>query len=222
MPSVDSIYSQFNSIVTYLVEIGLSSDQNFIFRRDLPGNKTELTFPQSSLISIAMKNLSYIEIYDAFASERAYLVKMPDGALLQLSYLFNNTVLEQHRLAFLPSPHLEEFQNNPDLYLEDDLYADVVSRNIVPFPLRFDYDIREGICEELLHPKSHLTLGQYEHCRIPVSSAISPSRFIDFILRNFYNTAFLRYEKRLPIFPESFDSCILSLEKKVVHIQIPD
>jgi hypothetical protein len=40
------------------------------------------------------------------------------------------------------------------------------------------------------HPKSHLTLGQYPNRRIPVNAPISPARFMKFVLRNFYHTAF--------------------------------
>jgi hypothetical protein len=42
---------------------------------------------------------------------------MPDGAIIQMMYVFKNDSLERHRLTFFPSPNLEEFQNNPDIYL---------------------------------------------------------------------------------------------------------
>jgi hypothetical protein len=57
---------------------------------------------------------------------------------------------------------LEEFQNNPDVYLEDELYADVIAKCNVPF--------------------SYLTLGHYENCRIPVTAPLTPHWSIDFIL----------------------------------------
>ena len=62
---------------------------------------------------------------------------MLDGALIQMTYEFSDKKLRRHRLAFFPSPHLEEFQNNPDIYLDDEIYADVVAKNIVSFPVRF-------------------------------------------------------------------------------------
>ena len=105
-------------------------------------------------------------------------------------------MLQRHRLAFFSSPHLDDFQNDPEVYLDDELYADVVARSVVSFPLRFDYHDRGD--QELVHPKSHLTLGQYRNCRIPVSAPMSPFWFMDFVLRNFYHTAFLRYADRLP------------------------
>lgn len=141
--------------------------------------------------------IAYDEIYQHLREVRAFNVKMLDGALMQMMYLFADGVVRRHRLAFFPAPHLEEFQNNQEIYLDDEIDADVVARNVVPFPVRFDYDARVDR-RDAAHPLSHLTLGQYRNCRIPVSAPVTPSRFVDFILRNFYHTAFIRYADRLP------------------------
>lgn len=221
MPTPEKIKMQVDRIIRYLVEVGLASDQNFAIQRGLAGTRVEITFLHAEHVSIAMKDRAYQEIYEHLAQERAYSAMMPDGALVQMMYVFNGTVLERHRLAFFPAPHLEEFQNNPDIYLEDEIYADVIAKNLVPFPLRFDYDARDGNHIEIEHPKSHLTLGQYENCRIPVTAPMTPYWFIDFILRNFYHTAFHRYADQLPTFDDVFDESIVSPEKSVVHVQIP-
>jgi len=182
---------------------------------------TEVTFPGAEHVSVAMKDLSYSEIYDHMARERAYVIRMIDGAMLQMMYAFVGQDLERHRLAFLPSPHLEEFQNNPEIYLEDEIYADIIAKNIVPSPIRFDYDAREGIYKELDHPKSHLCLGQYANCRIPVSSPLTPFHFVEFILRNFYHTAHDRCADKLPHFTQAFGETIVASEMRVIHLQIP-
>lgn len=221
MPTPETMKRQIDGIVGYLVEIGLANDQNFAFQRNIDLRRVEVTFPQADHVSIAMKDRDYAEIYEHMARERAFSVKMPDGALIQMMYVFDGGLLERHRLAFFPAPHLEEFQNNPEIYLEDDIYADVIAKNIVPFPLRFDYDARDDVYRELEHPKSHLTLGQYENCRIPVSAPLTPFWFVNFILRNFYHTAFHRYADRLPMFNEVFVESIAATEKSIVHIQIP-
>jgi hypothetical protein len=221
MPTPEKIKRQVDGIVAYLVEIGLASDQNFAFRRNLAGSYIEVTFPKAEHVSVVLKDRGYGEIYGHIASERAYNAMMPDGALVQMMYLFDGVELQRHRLAFLPAPHLEEFQSNPDIYLEDEIYADVIARNIVPFPLRFDYDARDSVHRELAHPKSHLTLGQYENCRIPVTAPMTPFWFMDFILRNFYNTAFRRYADKLPSYDDSFELSILPAERGVVHVVVP-
>lgn len=221
MPTPQSIKNQVDSIVGYLVEIGLASDQNFAYRRDVADGFVEVTFPQAKHVSVALRDRPYSEIYEHLIRERAYTAKLPDGAIVQMMYLFDDVTLRSHRLAFFPAPHLEEFQNNPDIYLQDEIYADVVARSIVPFPLRFDYDSQDNIHQEVEHPKSHLTLGQYENCRIPVTAPLTPFWFTDFILRNFYHTAFLSYADLLPKCGEVFGNSITLVEKRVVHLQIP-
>jgi len=221
MPTPEEIKKQIDGVVRFLVEVGLAGDQNFAFRRELTGGCVEVTFLQAAHVSVALKDRAYSEIYSHLVQERAYNAKMPDGALVQMMYVFVGGSLERHRLAFFPAPHLEEFQNNPDIYLEDEIFADVVARSIVPFPVRFDYDARDGVHHELSHPKSHLTLGQYENCRIPVTAPMTPSWFIDFVLRSFYHTAFDRYAEQLPPRGDLFEESILPSERGVVHVVVP-
>jgi hypothetical protein len=221
MPTPNQIKDQINKLVRYLVEVGLAGDQNFAFQRSVTGNVVEISSTQAEYVSIALKDRAYSEIYAHLLQERAYNARMPDGGIIQMMYVFKDDSIERHRLAFFPSPNLEEFQNNPDIYLEDEMYADVIARNIVPFPVRFDYDGREGIHKELVHPKSHLTLGQYDNCRIPVTAPMAPFWFINFILRNFYHTAFYRYADKLPPCGDCFSESILPTERGVVHVTIP-
>lgn len=221
MISVDRVVSQIDGLIAQLVEIGLSSDQNFAVRRELSNNHVEITFKNAEYISSALRDMEYSEIYEVMHAARAYSVKLPDGALMQMMYLFKDSAIVSHRLAFFPSPHLLEFQNNPDIYGTDEIYADVIRRNVVPFPWRFDCDVRDGVYVVGTHPKSHFTLGQYVNCRIPVSAPVTPARFVDFVLRNFYNTAFRKYASELPTFIDEFDECIHGSEEAVVHIRLP-
>jgi len=221
MPTPVQIMEEANDVIRYLVEVGLAGDQNFAFRRDLPDEYTEVTFPHSHHINIALKNRDYAEIYAVLAQARAYNAILPDGAILQMMYKFVGEDLEQHRLAFFPAPHLADFQSNAEAYLEDEIYADVVAQRNVRFPLRFDFDCRDGICIPLSHPKSHLSLGQYENCRIPLSSAITPIGFVDFVLRNFYHTAFHSFATKLPKYARAFAESIFAEELQVVHVRVP-
>ena len=172
-------------------------------------------------MSVALRNLPYDEIYNELIQKRAYNLKLLDGGLIQMMYAFGNRTLTKHRLAFFSSPHIDEFQNNPEIYLEDEIYADVVARNIVAFPIRFDYDAGDDTHQELVHPKSHLTLGQYQNCRIPVTAPLTPEHFMDFILRNFYHTAFTQFADKSPNFSSSFADSILQSERGVIHMTIP-
>ena len=222
MPTYREIKKQIRGLIVALIESGLSDDQNWPFEKRDRGNLKEISFPGSKNISIAMKDKSYAEIYDRLKEQRAYLIKMADGALIQMMYLFRNNNIERHRLAFYPSPYLEQFQNDPEIYLDDEIYADIISKNIVPIPIRFDYDHEEELHIELDHPKSHLTLGQYANCRIPVTAPLIPFHFIEFILRNFYHTAHNKYCNKLSSSGYIvFDNTIGDAEKKVVHVQLP-
>ena len=220
MPSPSQTQTQINELVGYLVYIGLADDQRFAFQKTVDGNLRQVTFEGSEHVQLALKNFSYDEIYQHLVQERAYNVKMLDGALIQMMYAFAGRTLQRHRLAFFSAPHLENFQSDPEIYLEDERYADVVAKNIVPFPLRFDYGAPEAD-QEWVHPKSHLTLGQYKNCRIPVTAPMAPFWFIDFILRNFYHTAFAQYAERLPRHSNDFAASILPAEQAIVHIAIP-
>nr|VFK30828.1 MAG: Uncharacterized conserved protein (DUF2290) [Candidatus Kentron sp. MB]VFK34387.1 MAG: Uncharacterized conserved protein (DUF2290) [Candidatus Kentron sp. MB]VFK76491.1 MAG: Uncharacterized conserved protein (DUF2290) [Candidatus Kentron sp. MB] len=94
-------------------------------------------------------------------------------------------------------------------------------KNIVPFPLRFDFDSREEVFVEVEHPKSHLTMGQYENCRIPVSAPLTPYHFIGFILRNFYNTAYRKYSTELSAFTHCFETSIIAHEMDLLYVRVP-
>lgn len=212
---------QINGLIKYLVEVGLADDQGFAFQRTGRDNLVQVTFDKAENVSIALKNRSYSEIYQHLKLVGAFNAKMLDGGLIQMMYLFEGSRLQRHRLAFFSSPHLEEYQNNPSLYAEDEIYGDVIARNIVPFPLRFDYDAAPEHHRELLHPKSHLSLGQYENCRIPLTHPMTPFWFIDFILRNFYNTESIQHTDRLPSQSGSFVESILPAERGIVYISVP-
>lgn len=220
-PTPQSIKQKIDSLVANLIGLGLSDDQNATILRRRSASGFEVSFANAISVSTALKDREYEEIYDELIDSRAYNLKLLDGAIVQMMYEFQNDALLRHRLAFFPSPRLRPFQEEPEIYFQDALFAEIVSRRIVPFPFRFDFDAREGVHAEITYPKCHLTLGQYEDCRIPVTSPLTPQWFIDFILRNFYHTAFSQYADRVPRGGAIFQDSILPGERSVVHVAIP-
>ena len=220
MPTSKETLNEINALIVYLVDAGLADAQYFAHLRSIGSDSVLISFGGARHIAVALRDRGYDEIYQHLLQERAYNVKMLDGALIQMTYSFVDETVERHRLAFFPAPHLEEYQNNPEIYESDEIYADVVARNIVPFPVRFDYDAG-GSGGMFAHPLSHLTLGQYQNCRIPVNAPLTPMRFMDFILRNFYHTAFVLYADELPGGSGSFGDTIRPEERKVVHVVVP-
>ena len=214
-------YNQIRDLITNLVELGLSDEQNFpSFRREI-GHKTLLTIPGTPNLTIAMKNMEYREIYAELERTKSFNIRMLDGALVQFLYTFAGNNLTSHRLAYFPSPHYETFQSEPELYLDDEIYADILSKNIVPFPVRFDFDTSDEKHIDVRHPKSHLTLGQYQNCRIPVLAPLSPVTFIKFVLQHFYNTAYISHELGIKLPFTCFPTCISAIERNTVHINLP-
>lgn len=209
------ILNQINSITSSLIGLNLSEEQNFPSEKDgsiyISGNHD---------ISISLKNIPYSEIYSILREDKNYNFKLIDGALIQIQYSYNvEGNLKKYRLAFFPSPSLEEFQNNSEIYEMDEIYADIIQKNIITTPIRFDFDSENNSI--IHHPYSHLTIGQYKNCRIPVCKPITPFIFMDFILRNFYNTAKNKFSEELNFDKtNSFDYCIHDLEKKILHLSI--
>lgn len=218
MASPEGTIREINEITADLIEIGLSVDQNFPAMRDRVGGIRELGFGASEALSQTLRNVPYETAYGALKEGRAYNVRLIDGGLLQLLYRFQYGELTHHRLAFFPSPNLLEFQNNPDVYELDEMYSDMLERNIVTTPLRFDFD-REAFVE-MDHPMSHLTIGQYRNCRIPVTGPLNPFMFVNFILRAFYNTTYRRYSGEIREHIYDYAATITPAEGRFVHLHV--
>lgn len=209
---------QINKLTETLIGLSLSNEQNYPVTHGNHRTAFEITVSNAANMSIALKNVAYREIYGELERARCFNFKMLDGALVSLRYRFRAGDICEHSLSYFPSPDLEHFQNEPEIYLEDEMYADIIARNIVPFPVRFDFSDDETKFLDVHHPYSHLTLGQYQNCRIPVSSPLGPLAFGGFILRNFYNTAFRKFSDDISKSTLSFAKTITVNEQKVPHL----
>jgi|ERR1035441_6102913 hypothetical protein len=214
------VVEEIRQLTSKCIELSLCNDQNYPAAVKV-GALTNISFAGGGGYTIALKNVAYAEVYSSLLVSKAYNLRMVDGALLQLSYTFHDRLLTRHRLAFFPSPDLTEFQNSPEIYEAEEIYAEIIEKSVVPFPIRFDYEDDESVYVDLHHPRSHLTLGQYSNCRIPVTAPLSPYAFLDFVLRSFYNTAHRRFCERLPKSAMSFEETISSRERGVVHFHVP-
>lgn len=215
-----SIKEDIDGLISELIGKGVCDDSNFSAIRT-SGSKADVTFSGSEHVSIGLGDIEYAEIYRELADKRSYNMRLVDGALLQMMYRVEGDELLQHRLAFYPSPSLLPFQDDPDAYMRDELFIEIVQRRIVPFPMRFDFDAREGVYIDVAHPKSHLTLGDVKGCRIPVSAPLTPRWFVEFILRNFYQTETHDFIGGLPQHKIKFPMSITRNEVGLMHMVIP-
>ncbi|QEL03445.1 DUF2290 domain-containing protein [Olivibacter sp. LS-1] len=228
MTLAKSYLKQIEDITSFLIGRNLSVSQNFPSLNIETGilYVTDKDFD----MSISQRNISFREIYDTLDQQYNYNIKLIDGGLLQLNYMFNikeDSIL-RHRLAYFPSPHLATFQDSPSRYDDDELYADILRKNILPVPVRFDYDPEVNKNKqpedfESIHPHSHVTFGQYQNCRIAVSNLLSPSMFIEFVLKSFYGSFYYREifrKEALFVKHQKVETCITDFEKTSIHLSI--
>ena len=221
MLSTEKIRRQMERLTTDFVSVSLCNWQQYPSIKDIGHGYTEIGLSGAASISIALKNVPYEEMYLEFDRNKTYNLKMLVGALIQMSYRFRDDRIEAHRLAYFPSPNLKQFQDDPEIYLDDEIYAEVIERNIIPVPIRFDF-VRTLTAEpEYVHPKSHLTLGQYKNCRIPVNSPLTPHQFLTFIIRNFYHRAYITHKDRISFFDDVFSETITIEEQSTLHVRVP-
>ncbi|WP_424963310.1 DUF2290 domain-containing protein [Ekhidna sp.] len=219
--TLNETYQEINNITLKLVEFSLSIQQNFPFR-----SGSNIECKENGSVSAILKNITYQEKYQVLDKDKNFNIKLIDGALIQFMYSFNSTgrTLLRHRLAYFPAPHLENYEDDPISYEEDYFggseFHDVIEDNIVKSPIRFDFESNETIYKPVDHPYCHLHVGEYNTCRIPVVHPLTPSEFINFILRNFYNTALKEYcdDYSFPISRHGFEPTIADEEKKLIYI----
>lgn len=185
------VREQFDDLIARLILSSISVKQFSPSVRKVPGG--EILIGRRASTAIALRDVPYDDAYKELDANDAYDIKLIDGGLLLLQYRFDaSEKLLQHRLAYFPSPALPTVDEAPELYEQDAVYGDIIERRLVRFPIRFDYAPADHV--NLIHPASHLTLGQYENCRIPVAGALGPGAFCMFIIRNFYGRAYKQHK----------------------------
>lgn len=211
------ILQEINSLASYLVNTGIARSQNYSIQRTA-GKFTDVTFSTAESVGAALKDQPYEQIHGLLIIDKAFNIEMIDNALLQFMYRFDERQMIKHRLAFFPSPKVDEFVRDPEVYFTDDPRLEPSGRTTIPIPLRFDYDLAAAK-PDLSHPASHLTIGQYKQLRIPVSAPMTPRMFAEFILRHFYSPS---VADGLPPSKIRFPTSISELEKKTIYVMIPE
>jgi hypothetical protein len=223
---VELLRQEIVDLTMYLITESLVVSQNVAARRSRGNNIMVLQADYWDWDNMPRlhRQVPYEELHRTLVEEGAYDLKFLDGALVQLQYEFeeDSGSLRRARLAFLPSPDLSPFQEQPDLYLLDEVYGDVVGARSVSVPIRLDFDARSGVATDLHHPVSHMTLGQYSHCRIPVASAVTPYYFLEFVLRSFYRTSEWLCTDDLPSPLCQMPRTITKRESELAHIGLPE
>jgi hypothetical protein len=141
----------------------------------------------------------YREIYRVARENLDYnfLIK-EDGSFFQFGYeLGENEKKDDIRYAYYEAPSsqisYEEFLSEMDLNFEQcgsmfyEEYSQFLSetelKNNVT-SIRYDFSITQR--KELIHPVSHLHIGQQNEIRLPISFIMTPKNFVAFIVRHIY------------------------------------
>lgn len=207
-------------VITKLIEAGLADEQRYPSIKSVGGGRCEIGIEGAPDLSATLKDVPYDEAFLELEKARAFNVKMIDGALIQLAYTFVDNVIHSHRLAFFPAPSLEAYEDAASAYEDDEIFADIVGRYLVRFPIRFDYSSSDEEWRDVDHPKSHLTLGQYKNCRIPATGPMTPVRFIQFVVRNFYFSTNAHAAFKSDDVRPRFDATISPAESGIPHLVI--
>ena len=164
MKEQEKVFRELKKVTRELIRCGLAEEYNYPVIQQM-----DIVWEKYQNISLYLRNMDYSTIYDEIEKNHNYNVKLPDGGIIQLMYRFNRTGKEliSHRLGYYPSPSYELYQNDPELYDVDYIYGDILNKSVLPVIIRADYN-RDPEESELHHPYSHITLGGYKNCRIPV------------------------------------------------------
>lgn len=211
------VRDQLSEVINRAIESGLSVRQ---FHPSIVEHAGIQQLGHLPGTAIALKNIHYSTIYSELDANDQYHIKLPDGGLLLFQYSFDvaQARLTKHRLCFFPSPKLPTMDEAPELYDDTSCYTDILLDRLVRFPVRFDFDPKNA--RDVVHPHCHLTLGQFDNCRIPVSHPVSPNAFMLFVLRNFYANAL---RSKVNIFRRRLRRCypvstISTGEREIPHL----
>ena len=210
------IENEIKKITLKLVNKGLVVNQNWpeIFHE---GDCIEIGWQGQKRTGLLFKDVPYREIYDTIAKDRNFNFVFFDGSIVQILYRFSRNNLISHRLAYYPCPDSGEFFSTvfQDGGYESTEMIDYLPKNELMLPLRFDFRFSN---ENEAHSLTHIHLCNYQNCRIPVSSPITPSLFLDFVLRNFYPALFKDFHSTLNLkFNKIFKETITKTESNILH-----
>jgi len=214
----DMIGAEIREVLARLITAGLSVQQYVPSIKE--GGAGSVRIGDLPVASAAMKNTPYQTIYESLESNASFHAKLIDGGLLSFQYVVAPKFILGHRLSYFPSYTLPTVEEAPYLYENDELFAEIMLQRLVRFPIRFDFSPEQHV--DVDHPQCHMTLGQFDSCRIPVTGPVGPHAFTLFILRNFYRRSYVRhknvFDKRIK--RVLMDPTITVAERRIAHLVV--
>lgn len=218
--TAEETIQDIRDVIARVIRAGLANEQKYPAIKDVGGGVREIFISGAPTLSSSMKYVPYTDIYKDLTDGGAFNIKMIDGTLVQMVYTFARRQVLSHRLAIFPSPSLLPYEDAAESYEADEIDIDVVGKYLVKVPLRFDYSSSDDEHVDVDHPKSHLTLGGYGGCRIPVNGPVTPTRFMRFILRNFYNPSYGEVNMDAAGSAAGFPDSITARERTICYLTV--
>ena len=180
------------------------SNEQITITRENKENESNILFDKQISIDDIMKELLY---------QREYNILFYDRSIIQYEFLIENGKIKKERLIFIKKHNYlwskEEISEKELHDIELDWFQE---ENGIPTIIRIDYDTENF--EDVLHPITHMTLSNYDECRIPMMGAMSLYNFINFVLNFFYNES-LSFKSAF----SEVDITISDNERKRLHFE---
>lgn len=188
---LNDLLRQLNALYLFLNQQELAVASNY---HSVSQDEIRWSGFDSSMISLA-RDVPASDYYSSCVRNGQFNFLLIDGGLIQIQYRLRGDDIAEHRLLFMHSPTCPSLSTAPEEYAElmygDTPFSDQIESDSPLIVMRFDFNDDASRYQERAHPYSHLTIGNIKSCRIPVKAPLTPNRFCDFVLRNFYNEPFI-------------------------------
>ncbi len=159
------------------------------------------------------KHLPIDIVMNTLLEKKEYNILLYDRAIIQYEFIIKEGKIIKERLIFIKKHNYlwpkEEIAGKDMDNFGDDWYVQELG---IPVVIRIDYDIANH--EDIKHPITHMTLSNYDECRIPMLGSVSLYNFINFILNFFYDDK-LDFKSKF----EEKDITITENERKRIHLE---
>ena len=206
--------ADYNNIVRELYEKEMIRDIKCHAISDF-GEVVEITHENKSNESNILydRHLPIETIMDILLENKEYNLLLYDRSIIKYQFVISNGKISKERLIFIKKHNYlwtKDEINKKDI---DDFGTDWFQEEIsIPIVIRIDYD--DENYEDIIHPITHMTLSNYEECRIPMMGAVTLYNFVNFVLNFFYNDTL----NCSSVFEEP-DITISQNEKKRLHFE---
>ena len=209
---VKNILRDIEQTLTELRSKELWRDERSPSQKPTSGNKMEISFSgKNDKSSIVYDNhITSSDMIDTLVKNHQYNILFYDKGFIQAEFIVDGNKVIKERLVFMKkhnkiwdAEEIQDFESN-----DIDWFSEAFG---VPIMLRIDHDPDEHVDGD--HAATHLTLSNYESCRIPMKGIVSFSEFVRFVLFHFYNI-----KLDLPVWRFDDSDTITELEKKMIHM----